>query len=147
MWFCCRANDKNQCTCPACNVFIWTMHEPKGWVYCDVKKSKDKCTDFCQFACQQNYIGHSSFIHVIKETIIQCVYFEIRLSYQNNQKSSSLWIYHADAALIRVRLFTLHATTQHNLAQLYIVRYQWMIWNWFVPVLWQFSLATFAHTY
>ncbi len=36
---------------PFCDFFIWTMHEPEEleWVRCDVKKSKDKCIDFCHF--------------------------------------------------------------------------------------------------
>ncbi len=43
IWFCCSANEKKN----ECDFFIWTMHKPKGWVHCDVQKSKDKCIDFC----------------------------------------------------------------------------------------------------
>ena len=46
IWFCCIANDKNRMHM-YCDFFIWrTMHEHKGWVHCDVKKSQDMCIDF-----------------------------------------------------------------------------------------------------
>ncbi len=64
--------------------FIWIMHEPEGWVHCGVKKQRTSALIFVICTSTKSYQSLTSFIHIIIETIMECIYFEIRSNDQNN---------------------------------------------------------------
>ncbi len=45
-------------------------------MHCDVKKSKEKCTDFCHFTSTKSYLS----LHAI---IVECNCFENKVNYKN----------------------------------------------------------------
>ena len=86
VWFCCSANDKNHCTCPAAIFSSDQCTNPKG--ECIVMWKYQRASALMFIICTSTKSNQSltSFIHVhiITETIMECIYFKIRLNYQNN---------------------------------------------------------------
>ncbi len=119
-------NPKGEC------IVMWQI---KGQVHC-----------FLSCTLTKSYQSLTSFIHIIKETIMECLYFEILLNYQNPVQYDHprpKWIMLINAALICACYVTLHngavVHCQISINGLKLV--------WFAPVPQQLPLATFAHTY
>ncbi len=114
---------------------------------------KDKSIDFCHLHVNKIIFSPHSYMSSKKQkwSVVLKFYFEIKLNYKNNLILSEIQfsmitatkIDHTSAALICARYILLHDTMMQSC----ILTYQWMSWNWFVPVPQQLPLATFAHTY
>ena len=139
------ASDKYQCMCPAIFSSEQCMN-PRGECIVMWKNERTNALIFVIYMSAESYQSVTSFMHVIKELLCN-IYFEIRSNYQNNiilseiQFSIIIKMDQANAALIRPR----YALLRDTMTQLCIVRYQWMVLNWLIPLPQQLPLATSAH--
>ncbi len=139
LWFCCRvANDENnaqvhfffspkQCTNPEGKcIVMWKIKAQVHW--------------FLSFARQQNHTRSiTSFIHVIIETIMECLFW--------NKVKLPKWIMPMLHWYTPVNSVTRYCAIDAIARPCLIRQYLWMVWNWFAPVPQQLLLDTYAHTY
>ena len=65
----------------SCDFFISTMHDPEGWVHCDVKNQKTSTLIFAICTSTKSYQSLTSFIHVTHINITSYIIFKCPMEF------------------------------------------------------------------